>query len=409
MVVECKNETITIRQVIYSIMYTFNLEGIIDSTLREGGQAPGTEFGFTDKLDIIRSLTALGIDEMELDVVSPGSPELPSLVRQAQRLVQKKSRLSLWCRCRAEDIQYAARCSPDVLSLSSPVSDLHMCHRLGRDREWVLDTIERSIVHARRLGFQYVSVGLEDATRADSGFLARVVARAASAGASRIRLADTVGIATPGMISSLVQHVRLHCSLPIGIHTHNDFGMATANVFAALEAGACWADATVLGLGERAGNCRLEELVGYLGLVRGDSRYQPDRLPDLCNLVANAANISISGHHPVVGDEIFTCETGLHVHGLTANPVTYEPFDPHRIGRSRIIRFGGKTGKRAVRNSLASMGIKISYQEAVHLVSRVRQIADERKKSLDNEELFNLAKKEGLVSPYISPGLLQEI
>lgn len=391
-------------------MFTFNLEGIIDSTLREGEQAPGTKFGFAEKLAIVRSLAAIGIDEIELGVVaSTGSPQLPALVREAHRIVQKKHRLSLWCRCRSEDIEFAARCSPDILSLSIPVSDLHLSHRLGRDREWVLDTLGRSIVHARRLGFEYVAVGLEDATRADRSFLIRVAARAASAGASRIRLADTVGIATPGMVGSLVKHVTQRCSLPVGIHTHNDFGMATANVFAALEAGAYWADATVLGLGERAGNCRLEELVGYMNLVRGDDRYQPDRLPDLCNLVAKAAGLSISRHHPVVGDEIFTCETGLHVHGLTANPETYEPFDPERMGRRRTVRFGEKTGKGAVRNSLASMGIRISDQEAAQLVSRVRQVADERKKSLGNKELYYLAREEGIISPQISPGLLQEV
>jgi homocitrate synthase NifV len=210
------------------------------------------------------------------------------------------------------------------------------------------------------------------------------------------------------MIRSLVEHVRLHCSLPIGIHTHNDFGMATANAVAALEAGACWADATILGLGERAGNCRLEELVGYLSLAGNDGRYQPDKLPHLCSLVAHAADLSISRRHPVVGDDIFTCETGLHVHGLAANPETYEPYDPERIGRCREIRFGEKTGKRAVRNTLASMGIKISEPEAVRLVSSVRQLADNRKKSLDNSELFDLALHEGLVDFNHLQGLLRD-
>lgn len=390
-------------------MYTLRFDGIVDSTLREGGQAPGIEFNFQDKLDIICSLGKLGIDEIELGVASPSTPDLLILAREARRLVGKESKLSLWSRCRKEDIEFAVDCSPDVLSLSMPVSDIHLKHKLGRDRAWVLATLDRSIRLALHVGFKKVSIGLEDATRADRGFLARVVAQAAAAGASRIRLADTVGIASPGMIGSLVRHVQRHCSLPIGIHAHNDFGMATANSVAALEAGANWADATVLGLGERAGNCRLEELAGYLSLIGGDKRYQPAHLPDLCELVASAAGLLVSRRHPVVGEGVFTCETGLHVHGLTASPETYEPFDPERVGRSRSLRFGGKTGKGAVRNCLASMGVLISEHEAGQLVARIRQVAGERKQSLDSLELFNLAQREGLGASDFSPGLLQHI
>lgn len=377
-------------------MCTPYFEGIIDSTLREGGQAPGIDFDFTEKMMIIQGIAMLGVDEIELGVASPAYPELAPLVKVARRRVRKTTKLSLWCRCKAEDIEFAAQCAPDVLSLSMPVSDLHLKQKLGHDRHWALATLAKSITFARDTGFKYISVGLEDATRADRSFLADIVSRSASAGAARIRLADTVGIATPAMIDSLVRHVRSCCSLPIGIHAHNDFGMATANSMAALEAGAGWADATVLGLGERAGNCRLEELVGYLGLVRNYDRYGPAGLPELCKMVADAANMSIFGKHPVVGEEIFTCETGLHVHGLTENPETYEPFDPERIGRSRTIRYGEKTGKRAVCNSLAAMGIRISQEEAGHLVSRIKQVADKRKKSLDDKELFNLARKEGM-------------
>ncbi|MDW7771398.1 MAG: hypothetical protein SCH71_00755 [Desulfobulbaceae bacterium] len=379
-------------------------KGIIDSTLREGVQTPGIDFGFAEKFDIIHQLVMLGIDEIELGVASSMYPELPFLVREAKWIVRGKSRLSLWCRCRTEDIEFAAQCAPDVLSLSIPVSDLHLMQKLGRDRQWILQTLVRAVTDARKMGFHSISIGLEDATRADQDFLAVVIARAESAGASRIRLADTVGIATPAMISNLVLHARQHSSLPLGIHAHNDFGMATANTVAALEAGAGWADATILGLGERAGNCRLEELVGYLGLVRGENRYQPEKLTYLCNLVAAAAGFQISRHHPVVGEEIFTAETGLHVQGLTANPKTYEPYDPCLVGRRRTLQFGKKTGKRAVRDSLASMGMEISEAESAKLVSQVRQVAGKKKRALDIRELFNLAMKKGAQLPPILPG-----
>ena len=372
--------------------------GIIDSTLREGAQAPGIEFSDVEKIQIIQHLSDLGVDEIELGIAAPCFTGLPSLIMDARTIANKKSRLSLWSRCRKEDIEFASKCAPDVLSLSIPVSDIHIHDKLGRDRQWVLDTLIKSIDDARQKGVPYISVGLEDASRGDKDFVARVASEAESAGASRLRLADTVGIATPGMTTILVQHARKHCSLPIGIHAHNDFGMATANTMAALEAGAVWADATVLGLGERAGNCRLEELVGYLCLIHSHDRYRPEKLAGLCKLISRAAGQPVARNHPVVGEEIFTCETGLHVHGLTVNPATYEPYDPQKIGRSRTIRFGGKTGKGAVRNVLASMNCKLTEHEAGKLVSRVRHMTGMRKIALNSQELANLARQEGFVS-----------
>jgi len=377
------------------IMHSIHVEGIIDSTLREGIQAPGISFDFEQKIKIIHSLLAVGIDEIELGVAAASFHDLPNLIKEARTIAGRRCKLSLWCRCKPEDIDFAARCGPDILSLSIPVSDLHVSCRLGRSREWVLDTIVRAVAYAKRAGFRQIALGFEDATRADREFLARSAAAASSAGASRVRLADTVGIATPGMISSMIGQVRRHCSLPLGIHAHNDFGMATANTIAALEAGASWADATILGLGERSGSCRLEELVGYLSLIACDSRYTPGRLPELCTLVAAAAGLKISGRHPVVGEEIFTCETGLHVHGLTAKPETYEPFDPQRIGKSRILRFGAKTGTKAIQQCLASMGIRLSDHQAAELVTRVRKGAGEGRESLNIGELLSFARKEG--------------
>lgn len=384
-------------------MCTEYFEGIVDSTLREGEQAPGVGFGLQQKLNIIDGLNDLGVEEMELGVAAQSTPELKELTAAARQRVGNTCSLALWSRCREEDIVFAAACGPDVLSLSMPVSDIHLVHKLGRDRSWALATLEQSIHLARDLGVAAVSVGLEDATRADRTFLARVVAVAERAGAWRVRLADTVGIATPGMITKLVRRIRQQCRLPVGLHAHNDFGMATANSVAALEAGAAWVDATVLGLGERAGNCRLEELAGYLSLVADRDRYRPELLPALCQLVAGSAGLSIAETHPVVGEKVFTCETGLHVHGLTVNPATYEPFDPGRLGRRRTIRFGGKTGKRAVRNSLAAMGVSITDREAAILVARLREIAGKGGGALDDTGLVRLAGTLEDTAWFVSP------
>ena len=374
-------------------MSDFALKGIIDSTLREGEQTAGVTFSRGEKLKIVQCLAALGVEEIEIGVASARLPELSSLVTEALLISQGTCRISLWSRCIVEDIQFAYSCNPDTLSLSMPVSDIHLQEKLHRDRSWVLDNLDLSITTALQLGFTNVSVGLEDATRADSDFLKHVAEAVDRSGASRLRLADTVGIASPGSISQLVKEVQGAVSIPVGVHTHNDFGMATANAIAALEAGAEWVDATVLGLGERAGNCRLEEIVGYLSLNKGFDRYRPKELHNLCNVVSKAARMPIPANQPVVGDAIFTCETGLHVQGLLQNSDTYEPYEPERIGRKRTLLFGGKTGKGAVRNRLAALGFNMTGESLEELVVHIRQLAKQNGTPLGEMDLVSLARQ----------------
>ncbi len=361
--------------------------GIIDSTLREGEQAPGVHFSARDRISLVRALARVGVDEIELGIATPVHGHLPGLVRRARRIAGDRCRLGLWSRCRRQDIRFAARCRPDVLSLSIPVSDLHIGQRLRKDRSWVLETVADSVRLALELGIPRVALGLEDGSRADVDFLLQVAGTAERNGAFRVRLADTVGICSPGELGALIRLLRERIGIGIGVHCHNDFGMATANSVAALEAGANWADATVLGLGERAGNCRLEEMIGFLALRRGSDRYRPELLPGLCRDVAAAAGLTIAPNHPLVGPGLFTCETGLHQHGLAVNPATYEPYEPCRVGAERRLRFGLKTGTRAIRLHLASQGIELTDPQLRHLVSAVRTMG----RALDTEQLLRLA------------------
>jgi homocitrate synthase NifV len=345
---------------------------IIDSTLREGEQAPGVLFSSSVKQAIIAGLVQVGVEEIELGVASSLHPWLSTLVEAARHLSQGTCCLALWSRCRAEDIAFAAACGPDLLSLSMPVSDRHIHDRLRKGRTWVRETLAHSVDLALSLGIPRVSVGFEDATKADLNFLLELAQLAEQHGASRIRLADTVGIASPAKIQALVKAVKAVVSLELGVHCHNDFGMATANSIAALEAGADCLDAAVLGLGERAGCCRLEEVIGYLSLVQDHKKYQPEILPQLCQVVAQAAQRPIATNHPLIGTEIFTCESGLHQHGLSVNPHIYEPYPPERMGQTRTLRFGKKTGLRAVRLQLSKQGLQLDEQQARLLTHRIR-------------------------------------
>lgn len=374
-------------------MQDFKRAGIVDSTLREGEQRAGVDFTFCQKLEIISCLAAVGIEEIEVGVASPRSPELPELVREARRRAGRKTRIALWCRCREDDILFAHCCGPDILSLSIPVSDILIRNKLGRTRSWVIEELERSIAQAGKLSFDAISVGLEDATRAEKGFLLEIARRIGNSPATRLRLADTVGIATPGVMMELVRAVRESTSAEVGVHTHNDFGMATANGIAALEAGAQWVDATVLGIGERAGNCRLEEIAGYLALQKGLERYNAGRLAGLCRTVATIAGCSIQPHHPVIGERLFMCESGLHVQALALSPETYEPYDPLLTGQNRTLLFGRKTGRRAVQQALNSAGIDASGEETENLVKEVRRLAGSGSPPLAEQELISLARQ----------------
>ena len=370
---------------------TPNFHGIIDSTLREGEQTPGVRFNQEQRCAIIRRLCQVGVEEIELGVASDNNSHLLPLFDFARQLSNGHQALGLWCRCHAKDIAFAASCRPDVLSLSIPVSDLHISQRLQKDRTWVLTTLRQAVGQARDSDIPFISLGLEDATRADPAFLCQLARAAADSGVQRLRLADTVGIGSPATITTLVAMVRQQSGLPCGVHTHNDFGMATANAIAALEAGAAWIDATVLGLGERAGNCRLEEAVAYLCLQKGMERYQISSLPVLCQTVSRAAGVAIACNHPVVGEAIFTCETGLHLHGLTVNPDTYEPYSPDKVGASRRMHFGHKSGKRALGNHLAALGLPLDDSQAEALARQLRHLPGLPAQGLTDLELLKLA------------------
>lgn len=319
------------------------MKGLIDTTLREGVQTAGISFSKEDKEEIVAALTVVGIEEIEVGIVNAYDQELAGIIRQC-RQISPRTKISLWSLCRKTDIALAAQLSPDVLSLSLPVSDIHLKYKLQKNRSWVADTLVESVSYAKKQGFKQISLGLEDATRADLNFIMEIGRLAEKLGVFRLRLADTVGIASPRQIQTML-HAFNHSTLELGVHCHNDFGMATANCIAALEAGAAWADVTILGLGERTGTARLEEVTAYLALQNGKS-YTIAAIPALSRKVSALTNKPIPDNQPITGQAIFTCETGLHLQGLEQSPHTYEPFPPELVGARRHLIYGDKVGRR---------------------------------------------------------------
>lgn len=374
-----------------------NTEVVIDdTTLRDGEQTAGVVFSLDEKLRIARMLDEVGVGEIECGIPAMGKEEQASV--RALVELDLDARLVTWNRAVVSDIQASIDCGVSAVDISLSVSDVHIEHKLRKDRSWVVDQLKRALDFAKSKGL-YVSVGGEDSSRADLDFLVELMGVARQYGADRFRFCDTLGILDPFSTYEKVRYLVERVPLDVEVHTHNDLGMATANAVAGVRAGARFVNTTVNGLGERAGNAALEEVVMALKhACHQDLQIDTSRFVELSRLVGQASCRPVPDWKAVVGERVFSHESGLHADGVLKYPGNYEGYDPSEVGLRRHMVLGKHSGRHGLSDRLTQLGLEASSLDIDSLLARVRNKAQQSKRSLSDCDLLALCSAERSVA-----------
>ncbi len=377
-----------------------------DTTLRDGEQSPGCTMHHAEKLRMAHQLAALGVDIIEAGFAIASDGDLRSIQAIAREV--KGARIASLARCKREDIEAAARsiegAEKNRIHVFLASSDLHLEAKLRITRAEALDQVAAMVAFARTFA-EDIEFSTEDGTRSDVDFLIQMVNIAVQAGATTINIPDTVGYTTPAEYKQLFETVRSRVTGSDGIifstHCHDDLGMAVANSLAGIEGGARQVECTVNGIGERAGNAALEEIAAALTTRRDRFPYTSTiNMPELyptSKMLGEIISFGCSPNKAVVGANAFAHESGIHQHGVLANPLTYEIMTPASVGfTGQNIVLGKHSGRKALEHRLNELGYTLTRPELDAVYTRFTELAD-RKKSIYDQDLV------GLLQPHPEP------
>ncbi|WP_456472882.1 homocitrate synthase family protein [Methanocaldococcus sp.] len=350
---------------------------IYDTTLRDGEQTPGVCFTKEQKLNIARKLDELGINQIEagFPIVSEREAEIVKAIANEGL----NADILALCRTLKKDIDKAIDCDVDGIITFIATSPLHLKYKFnGKSLDDILKLGVEAVEYAKDHGL-FVAFSAEDATRTPIEDLIKVHRAAEESGADRVHIADTAGCATPQSMEFICKKLKENLKKAhIGVHCHNDFGFAVINSIYGLIGGAKAVSTTVNGIGERAGNAALEELVMALTVLYDvDLGLNLEVLPELCKMVEEYSGIKLPKNKPIVGELVFSHESGIHVDAVIENPLTYEPFLPEKIGIKRNIVLGKHSGCRAVAYKLKLMGIEYDKDMLCEIVKKVKEKREE--------------------------------
>jgi len=341
---------------------------------------------------IAKALSDIGVRMIEV-----GDPNVaPDIKSSIKRIIRMKkdgeieSEIVVHCRALRQDVENAASLEPDRVAIFHGVSDVHLKYKHRKTREEALQAMAEMVSFARSHGVA-VRFTAEDASRADLEYLIAVVRAARDAGASRVSIADTIGVFTPDRAREVFARVKEAVpDVGLDIHAHNDLGLAIANSLAAVEGGADVVHTTVNGLGERAGITPLQVFAAAYYYLTGVKLVRLEKLPEITALVEAATGITLMPNFPVVGENAFTHKAGVHQAGVLASPETYEPFPPEVVGRTREFTLDRYSGRKAVRHRLERMGINVPDDVLEKVVEEVKRADAPR---LRDEELLEILER----------------
>ncbi|OIJ21245.1 homocitrate synthase [Anaerobacillus alkalidiazotrophicus] len=365
-----------------------------DTTLRDGEQAAGVVFSLQEKKAILSLLADAGVEQAEIGIPAMGLEEQ----RDIHSLINMNLPIQLitWNRATTSDIDASVSVGANWTHLSIPTSDVQMQRKMNRNKEEIMYMIQKVVEYALNKNVE-VSVGFEDASRADHHFLIKLIEQLSYIGVKRFRYADTVSALQPFDMYENIESIIKACpNIELEIHAHNDFGLATANTLAAIKAGAKWASTTIMGLGERAGNAPLEEVVmAWKHLYKGETVIDTRLFHALAQIVSEASGRVLSESKPIVGSMVYAHESGIHVDGLLKSRETYQTFDPVEVGQDHSFLLGKHSGLSSLQYFLEKEGILVDKNTGKELLKRVRSLANHTKKTIELTDLKNLINQTG--------------